>query len=75
MYNPVMTPQLEETHGASTISHQKRIYNGRSRFWYDKTIHNDKLIQQSFKDQILDIELFGLKNTFSEISFVVLVKP
>lgn len=75
MYNPVMTPQLEETHGASTISHQKRIYNGRSRFLYDKTIHNDKLIQQSFKDQILDIELYGLKNTFSEISFVVLVKP
>ena len=75
MYNPVMTLQLEETHGASTISHQKRIYNGRSRFWYDKTIHNGKLIQQSFKDQILDIELYGLKNTFSEISFVVLVKP
>ena len=75
MYNPVMTPQLEETHGASTISHQKRIYNGSSRFWYDKSIHNGKLIQQSFKDQILDIELYGLKNTFSEISFVVLVKP
>ena len=75
MYNPVMTPQLEETHGTSTISHQKRIYNGCSRFWYDKTIHNEQLIQQSFKDQILDIELYGLKNTFSEISFVVLVKP
>ena len=75
MYNPVMTPQLQETHGASTISHQKRVFNGHSRFWYDKTIYNDKLIQQSFKDQILDIELYGLKNTFNEISFVVVVIP
>ena len=75
MYNLVMTPQLQETHGASTISHQKRVFNGHSRFWYDKTIHNDKLIQQSFKDQILDIELYGLKNTFNEISFVLVVIP
>ena len=75
MYNPVMTPQLQETHGASTISHQKRVFNGHSRFWYDRTIHNGQLIQQAFKDQILDIELYGLKNAFNEIAFVVVAIP